>query len=572
MERSWAFGPSLAKQRLTGHVSLICIAVALDFLHHASAVMSGGFKARSVLTVPLQEYVTVFDVPGGERHRRIHVTEYYGRIGIGDPPQPFDVVFDTGSGNIVLPTVKCSDDACFKHRRFHSESSLSAVQLASEDDTPLEPGESDRDTTTITYGTGKLTGEYIRDNLCMDSPGVDRSKLCSTVDFLGVTQESRFPFIELPFDGIFGLGLSGLSAGPKFNFVNRLKTNSTIGDPIFAVFLRDLKADEDSEITFGGYRPDRLMDGDLSWLPMPQHEANQKGYWLVTMRDVYIRGQPLGFCSDFSSHPRCEVAMDTGSALMMGPRHHVNQLLHAIGLKEQCNSVEHLPPIRFEFDAAGGEVFSMVLTPEDYAERSKAEDGGGCATVFQAIELPAALGPMWVFGQTALRKYYSVYDAKRWRVGVGLALHTSKRRSHAPSHQPANLSAPAAPREACTDDNLHMIWNHQPGCRSFKDMGYCERFLPLAHRYCKLSCNLCSAPSPRSEQVGSANAVDTSPRDVTVNPVQSAQVHQRTEATLEAELHEHTDESRKPRVFIKGGGLSVASENTRMVKGLGIQE
>ena len=28
----------------------------------------------------------------------------------------------------------------------------------------------DRDTTTITYGTGKLTGEYIRDHVCI-GPG-----------------------------------------------------------------------------------------------------------------------------------------------------------------------------------------------------------------------------------------------------------------------------------------------------------------------------------------------------------------------------------------------------------------
>mmetsp|Transcript_138140 Transcript_138140/g.240272 ORF Transcript_138140/g.240272 Transcript_138140/m.240272 type:complete len:546 (+) Transcript_138140:124-1761(+) len=545
MSRSRASSPSSARQRLTGHAAVTCIAVAVSCACHASAVQTVGLRAPSVLTVPLQEYVTVFDspVPGAERHRRIHVTEYYGRIGIGHPPQPFDVVFDTGSGNIVLPTVKCSDDACFKHRRFHSESSTSAVQLASEDDTPLEPGDSDRDTTTITYGTGKLTGEYIRDNLCMDSPGLNRSQVCSAVDFLGVTQESRFPFIELPFDGIFGLGLSGLSAGPKFNFVNRLKTSSTVTDPIFAVFLRDLKADEDSEITFGGYRPERLMDGDLTWLPMPQREADQKGYWLVTMRDVYIRGQPLGFCDDFTSHPRCQVAMDTGSALMMGPRRQVGQLLQAIGLEEQCNSIEHLPPIRFEFDAAGGGTFSMVLTPEDYAERSKPEDGGGCATVFQAIELPPTLGPMWVFGQTALRKYYSVYDAKRWRVGIGLALHTSKRRSPTPI-QPAT----SAPREACEDDNQHMVWSHEPGCRSFKDMGYCERFPPLAHQYCKLSCNLCGAPSLRGERI---NQVSQAP------------------ASAEAR---GTSESRNSRVFIKGGGLSVASEKARTLRRIDIQD
>jgi len=37
-----------------------------------------------------------------------------------------------------------------------------------------------------------------------------------------------------------------------------------------------------------------------------------------------------------------------------------------------------------------------------------------------------------------------------------------------------------------------MARNHLPGCQTFSAMGYCERFAPLAHRYCRLSCELCT--------------------------------------------------------------------------------
>merc|ERR1719215_2544603 len=125
------------------------------------------------------------------------------------------------------------------------------------------------------------------------------------------------------------------------------------------------------------------------------------------MRDIYVRGKPLGLCEDFSASPRCKLAMDTGSSMMMGPTYGVRQLMQAIGA-----SCAELPVLRLELDAEAGGTFDMVLRPEDYAEFSD----GDCGTAFQPIDLPPNLGAMWVIGQTALRKYYSVYDPIRWRV------------------------------------------------------------------------------------------------------------------------------------------------------------
>ena len=31
-------------------------------------------------------------------------SEYYGQVSVGSPPQTFLVVFDTGSGNLLLPS------------------------------------------------------------------------------------------------------------------------------------------------------------------------------------------------------------------------------------------------------------------------------------------------------------------------------------------------------------------------------------------------------------------------------------------------------------------------------------
>merc|ERR1719218_521621 len=39
-------------------------------------------------------------------------TSYSGLVKMGTPPQEYRVVFDTGSGHLILPDARCKTDAC----------------------------------------------------------------------------------------------------------------------------------------------------------------------------------------------------------------------------------------------------------------------------------------------------------------------------------------------------------------------------------------------------------------------------------------------------------------------------
>merc|ERR1719313_1405099 len=76
------------------------------------------------------------------KSRVVHASEYYGKIEIGTPPQEFLVVFDTGSGNLLIPSKQCTDEACSSHKRYDATVSASAVDIAfaEQPDKPVDKG------------------------------------------------------------------------------------------------------------------------------------------------------------------------------------------------------------------------------------------------------------------------------------------------------------------------------------------------------------------------------------------------------------------------------------------------
>jgi hypothetical protein len=52
----------------------------------------------------------------------------------------------------------------------------------------------DRDVVTITFGTGEMSGVFVKDEICV-------GKICTKGNFVSATEESEEPFSLVPFDG-----------------------------------------------------------------------------------------------------------------------------------------------------------------------------------------------------------------------------------------------------------------------------------------------------------------------------------------------------------------------------------
>jgi len=377
---------------------------------------------------------------------------YYGTLMVGTPPTPFSVVFDTGSGHLVLPSTYCHSDTCRRHARYSRKKS-STGKDCNYDGEVVGPGQP-RDQLSVTFGTGEVTGVIVQDVICFGNatapvvPGGD----CMDLRIVAATSLSEDPFATFQFDGILGLGLEGLSQSSEFNFMNVVAKGlkSTVGHMAgtFGVFLADHK-DEESHLDLGGWQQTNLVE-QLSWTPVRNPEL---GHWIVPVRRLRIDDEVIDYCDDGT----CTAAVDTGTSLLAVP---------SSVFSEVYEGLRHYPPLAGHCAGPGPllhlelDHFTLTLGPKDYSRLDDAKSrpvprmySDGTTSGFQAqdvrkdkrcvptlmtLDLPRPLGPkLFVLGEPMLRKYYTVFDAHSKSVGFGRAHH-----KRSPSREELLISVP----------------------------------------------------------------------------------------------------------------------------------
>eukprot|EP00928_Gymnodinium_smaydae_P006222 TRINITY_DN1217_c0_g1_i1.p1 TRINITY_DN1217_c0_g1~~TRINITY_DN1217_c0_g1_i1.p1 ORF type:complete len:825 (-),score=209.87 TRINITY_DN1217_c0_g1_i1:285-2759(-) len=256
-----------------------------------------------------------------ETMKIVHKTAYWGQMSMGTPPQPFKVIFDTGSGNLILPAAECKVPGCAPHKKYDAKASSSSSLVTN------EKGESSSE---ITFGTGQVSGDFYKDKLCIGD------SLCFDANFIAADKMTTEPFQEIPFDGIMGLGFKDLSMGDGFNIVDDLSTRANVpgGSSQFSFYVTD---GDDSEVTFGGYRPERLAS-EIVWAPV-----KVESWWQVAIDDITFNNQPKNLCDG-----KCQVAVDTGTSMLAGPTELVDKLNNMVNAKDDCSNFNELPNLGFQ--------------------------------------------------------------------------------------------------------------------------------------------------------------------------------------------------------------------------------
>jgi len=343
----------------------------------------------------------------------VHALQYFGELSIGTPPQHFNVIFDTGSGHLLVPSASCDSPACATHPRFNETASRTVIPIGWAD-SPLTRAEdaTDRDTQVMTFAMGEVVGQYARDHVCLGDS-------CAMADFVEMTEESDDPFKNAEWDGVLGLAQS-LSDAEEFNVFSALAQNSTpsMKRPVFAVYL-GRRVEDEAEITFGDYKESRMASA-LRWV-----DVSEEGYWQFQFTDLTVGGKSTGLCSKYGTR-KCQGVLDTGSSLMMGPPDAMDSLIGFLGFgngtEMNCSDQTRFEKLGFQI---GGETFEME--PEDYMDRTHRHSSPEGVDSCWAHMMPVGntgRGPIFVLGMPFLRAFYTVYDAHSKRIGIARAKHS----------------------------------------------------------------------------------------------------------------------------------------------------
>jgi len=316
--------------------------------------------------------------------------QYYGPITVGSTGKPtFQVIFDTGSSNLWVPSKQCTNCGLLKPKYDHTKSTSYKAN-----------GTEFR----IEYGSGPVAGFFSEDVVTVGSATVKDVLFAEVTDVSGL----GLAFKVGKFDGILGLAWPRISVNGVPTVFQLMVEQGLVDEPVFTFYLTS--DGTDGEMDVGGIDTNHYT-GDINYIPLLSED-----YWTCKLDSLTFSGSSTSLTS---SH---KAILDTGTSLLGGPSADVKAIAEQLGAKPlsttgeytiACDKINSLPTLEVNL---GGVPYA--LTGADYIINS----GGTCLLGMVGLDVPAPAGPLWILGDVFIRKYFTVFDWGQKRLGFATAV------------------------------------------------------------------------------------------------------------------------------------------------------
>ncbi|KAI6204377.1 Peptidase A1 domain-containing protein [Aphelenchoides besseyi] len=360
--------------------------------------------------------LTAFDVYGQKMTNNANI-EYHGTISLGNPPQPFKVVFDTGSDILWRVSVGLLDTNClFRVPRKGCRSSGPMVKNCRTGNELYDPNRSQTSEKTgkqfrIQYGTGDSSGDYFRDTFAFGDPRGKQLKLKKKIVF-GAGDRMSFGVTDyVEDDGILGLSFPRPGELGTSIFQQAVK-DGLMDNPIFTTYLSKCGSDQCKNgglITFGDYDKKNCgkVEGWAQVIPNSVH-------WMFRMDGIKINGRRVASGG--------QAITDTGSSELFFPQEVAMKIAKQAGAKMTNGA--------FLINCRARISVSVVVDGKDFEITEEQLIIPVPRTRVCRLAVAAQGESFFLLGDPFIRTFCQVHDVEKKRVGFARAKSTvnSRRR------------------------------------------------------------------------------------------------------------------------------------------------
>lgn len=322
--------------------------------------------------------------------------------------------------------------------------------------------------TSLTYGSAKLTGFMWKDYACLqpldfheksndlinatflakvfDKEGydytIDREKafLEKSFKFQNANKCSFFQFLTLykghglgkEADGILGLApqKSVINNRDK-NYIWSLYHNGIITKPILSFSMASADIPDTSYAMFGGYNSSQIVGGEAGLQTFKNNRGNYKSSirsWALDTKDFLYNQESLIYKGQTKTYP---AVIDTGSSFIAVPPEEYNTLQEKWKMQvsdldckhdatfcqsgSKCQTIANdLSPVSFNI---GDTIFE--LSPMAYLHQ-----GEVCQFAIASNPLDSMNNGNFLFGGLFLKHFYSIYDYENELISLGVNSHS----------------------------------------------------------------------------------------------------------------------------------------------------